>query len=71
MIHVSCSICLFIQSQDFQRHTEHMLNMLYGGSRLAMEALANATLQLDNQVLSCVLHSAFLDPLLSPTHSSK
>ena len=53
----ACSICLFIQSQDFQRHTEQMLNLLYGGSRFATEALVNATAKLDAQV-------SYLHPLL-------
>ena len=47
---MQCSICVFIQSQDFQRHTEQMLNVLYGGSRFATEALVNATSQLHKQV---------------------
>lgn len=43
-------MCLFIQSQNFQKHAERMLNVLYGGSRYATEALANATFKLDSQV---------------------
>jgi len=63
---VLCSICLFIQSQDFQKHTEHMLNVLYGGSRFAAEALVNATSQISEQVTLrlrplCLLFVSFLD----------
>lgn len=47
-----CSICLFIQSQDFQKHTQIMLNLLYGGSRFAAEALVNTSQQLSAQVSS-------------------
>ena len=45
-----CSICLFIQSQDFQKQSQVMLNLLYGGSRYAAEALINTTQQLNAQV---------------------
>ncbi|KAK9798132.1 hypothetical protein WJX73_004839 [Symbiochloris irregularis] len=34
------SMCLFIQNQNFQAHTEHMMNALYDGAREANAALA-------------------------------
>ena len=32
-------MCLFLQSQDFQRHTEHMINSLYSSAQHADEHL--------------------------------
>ena len=34
-------MCLFLQSQDFQRHTELMINSLYGSAQHADENLRN------------------------------
>lgn len=33
-------MCLFLQSQDFQRHTEFMINTLYSSSQHATEQLS-------------------------------
>lgn len=42
-----CRMCLFLQSQDFQRHTEYMINSLYGSAKHAGEHLQyiNSNLQ--------------------------
>ena len=34
-----CRMCLFLQSQDFQRHTEFMINSLYSSSQHAADQL--------------------------------
>ena len=34
-----CRMCLFLQSQDFQRHTEHIINMLFSSAQHAAEQL--------------------------------
>ena len=34
-------MCLFIQNQNFQAHTEHMMNALYDGARMAQAMLAS------------------------------
>ena len=36
---VACRMCLFLQAQNFQRHTEHTINMLYSSSQHASEQL--------------------------------
>ena len=34
-----CRMCLFLQSQDFQRHTEFLINSLYSSSQHAADQL--------------------------------
>lgn len=36
-----CSMCLFVQNQDFQRHTEFVLNLLYSAGAAASERLVS------------------------------
>ncbi len=48
-------MCLFIQNQDFQKHTEHMLNLLHGGSRLAMDQILAMSSNLTAQVRICAM----------------
>ena len=38
-LRLCCRMCLFLQSQDFQRHTEFMINSLYGSAQHADENL--------------------------------
>ena len=54
------SMCLFIQSQDFQKHTEHMLNVLYGGSRFATQVTAPAC---PLKVFVSILQQIYLLPM--------
>lgn len=36
-------MCLFLQSQDFQRHTENMINNIYGSAQQAEQHLKHIT----------------------------
>ena len=47
------SMCLFIQNQNFQAHTEHMMNTLYDGARMVqalLESIAPAMEQQSSQI---------------------
>ena len=43
-------MCLFLQSQDFQRHTEHMINSLYSSAQHADEHLQHINSNLQNSL---------------------
>lgn len=45
-------MCLFLQSQDFQRHTEQIINTLYSSSQHAAEQLNAVDLHLKQSLLS-------------------
>lgn len=48
---LSCfSMCLFLQNQDFQKHTETVLNLLSTGARQAAEQLALMTSGMSSQL---------------------
>lgn len=40
MLLACCSICLFVQNQNFQKSTENMVNKLYNSSATALASLA-------------------------------
>ncbi|KAA6417348.1 MAG: hypothetical protein FRX49_12677 [Trebouxia sp. A1-2] len=46
------TMCLFLQSQDFQRHTEFMINSLYSSSRHAAEQLEAVDSHLEQSLLT-------------------
>ncbi len=45
-------MCLFLQSQDFQRHTEFMINSLYSSSQHAAEQLEAVDSHLEQSLLT-------------------
>lgn len=45
-------MCLFLQSQDFQRHTEVMINSLYSSSQHAAEQLEAVDSHLEQSLLT-------------------
>ncbi|KAL0044124.1 hypothetical protein WJX82_011352 [Trebouxia sp. C0006] len=46
------TMCLFLQSQDFQRHTEFMINSLYSSSQHAAEQLEAVDSHLEQSLLT-------------------
>ena len=44
------SMCLFILNQDFDRHTEHLINTLHGATQSAKDNLAAVASELSEQV---------------------
>ena len=49
-----CSMCLFLQNQDFQIHAEYMLDTLYDGGKQAAARLLFVNASLSQQVLDAV-----------------
>ena len=47
-----CRMCLFLQSQDFQRHTELMINSLYSSSQHAAQQLEAVDSHLEQSLLT-------------------
>jgi hypothetical protein len=52
----SCSMCLFVQNQNFQRHTEFVLNLLYTAGAAAAQRLValNASMAAHSDALEGV-----------------
>jgi hypothetical protein len=46
MGHCMCSMCLFLQNQDFEQHTEALIATLYGSSAFATDTLADVSAKL-------------------------
>lgn len=56
-----CRMCLFLQSQDFQRHTEHLINALYSSSQHAAQQLH----KVDSHLGQSLATMQGIDPALS------
>lgn len=47
----ACSMCLFVKNQDFQRHTEHLINSLHDSTAQAASTLSAVSSALSKQRL--------------------
>ena len=60
-----CSMCLFLQNQNFQRHTEHMMGLLAEGGRDATARLLHVNASLTSQVTLPAAFCVLICPYLS------
>lgn len=56
------SMCLFILNQEFDRHTEHLINTLQSATRSASERLSYVSLELSQQALVLSMPLPRLNP---------